>query len=163
MIQDKPGDIILYPCDRELSSRIVGAGELLLGVGEADRIQYSHAAIMAMTPGYQYEAKFPLTGRFKIDTSRVYEVWRIGDPTPEQRLGIIRWCREREHRLYDLLGVLTRGRLSIPGTYYCSRFACLAYASQGLHPGDLIMSPNSIPMYPGAQMIRRFEPPKGAA
>ncbi len=48
--------------------------------------------------------------------------------------------------------------MRLPGSYYCSQFACLAYAAAGLHPGDLIMSPDSIPQYPGARMIDRYEP-----
>ena len=161
MTEPQAADFILYPCDPRsaFSSRFVGAGELLVGLGgRGETTQYSHAAIKAVNPGYQYEAKFPLTGHFKIDTSRIYEVWRIGNPTDAQRAGILKWCKDHEHRPYDVLGVLTGGRLSIPGTYYCSRYGCLAYASQGLHPGDLIMSPNSIPMYPKARMIYRFTP-----
>ncbi len=162
MIDAQPGDFILYPCDPRsaFSSRFVGAGELLVGLGGRGKQMYSHAAILSFTSGWQYEAKFPFTGRFKIDTSRVYEVWRIGDPTEKQRLQIVRWCRQHEGDCYNLIGVLTAGLIELPGTYYCSQFACLAYVSAGLHPGDLIMSPNSIPQYPGARMIHRYVPEK---
>jgi hypothetical protein len=157
-----PGDAILYPAGprSELTARIVAAGEELAGMGKGFE-GYSHAAIMAQEQGWQWEAKFPLTGRYLIDTSRVYEVWRLGNPTPDQRLKALKWCRQNKNRLYDLLGVLTFGRLRMPGTFYCSEFACMAYAAAGLHPGDKIMSPNSLPEYPGAQMIYRYKPPRG--
>lgn len=160
MIEPQAGDFILYPCDPRsaFSSRFVGAGELLVGLGGHAKQMYSHAAIFSYTPGYQYEATFPFTGHFKIDKSRVYEVWRIGSPTAQQRSKIIEWCEEHVGDLYNLIGVLTCGLIELPGTYYCSQFGCLAYAAAGLHPGDLIMSPNSIPEYPGARMIYRFTP-----
>lgn len=160
MIDPQPGDFILYPCDPRsaLSSRFVGAGELLVGLGGNEKQMYSHAAILAYTPNHQFEAKFPLTGLFKIDDSRVYEIWRVGNPTDKQRAQILRWCMDHQGDLYNLIGVLTCGLIELPGTYYCSQFGCLAYASAGLHPGDLIMSPNSIPEYPGARMIRRYRP-----
>lgn len=164
MIEPQPGDFILYPCDPRsaFSSRFVGAGELLVGLGGHGREKqmYSHAAIMGYTPGYQYEAKFPFTGHFKIDKSRVYEVWRIGSLSANQRHSLIDWCENHVGDLYNLIGVLTCGLIELPGTYYCSQFACLAYASVGLHPGDSIMSPNSIPEYPGARMIYRYTPPE---
>lgn len=152
------GDVILWPAGPQdaLTSRLVEAGELLAGLGVGYE-GYSHAAILAW-PGFDFEARFPLTGCYQIDTSRVYEIWRIGDPTAEQRETILRWCREHVGRPYDLLGVLTGGRILMPGTYYCSRYACLAYAAAGLHPGDKIMSPNSLPEYPGARMIFRHIP-----
>jgi len=164
-MSDEPryGDVILYPAgpQSELTARVVAAGEALAGIG-AGFEGYSHAAILSYTPGYQWEAKFPLTGIYPIDTSRVYEVWRLGEPTDEQRARILRWCLDHNGRLYDLLGVVTVGRLRCPGTYYCSEYACLAYAAAGLHPGDKIMSPNSLPEYPGARLIDRYVPPEGA-
>lgn len=150
-------DVILYPVTpkSELSSRLVAAGELLDGLGSGER-QYSHAAVLE-SGLYEYEAKFPKTGLFQIDRSRTYEVWNLG-PTDEQRAQILRWCREHVGDWYNLLGVVTAGLFKLRGTYYCSEFACMAYASAGLHPGDLIMSPNSIPQYPGARMIYRRVP-----
>ena len=162
MIEPLPGDVILYPCDPRsaFSSRFVGAGELLIGMGGAGEEEYSHAAILSNTPGYEYEATFPFTGLFKIDTSRVYEVWRLGEITLNQRAVILRWCRTHLGDFYNLIGVLTCGLIELPGTYYCSQFACKAYDAAGLHPGDLIMSPNSIPLYPNARMIHRVHPEK---
>ena len=162
MIEIYPGDVILYSANatsKSIISRAVVAGEILAGIG--GKGLYSHAAVVATTPGYQYEAKFPFTGRFKIDTSRPYEVWRLGPLTEGERLGIVRWCQDHRGYPYDLPGLLTFGLLKLPGFFYCSRFACLAYASVGRHPGDLIMSPDSIPLYPGARMIGKFSP-KGA-
>ncbi len=163
MTQPIAGDIVLYPAGpkSEFSSRLVIAGEIMAGLG-AGLEMYSHAAILANSPGYQFEAKFPFTGWFKIDTSRSYEIWRIGNPTLNQRAQIINWCKSRLGKLYNIVGVLTFGLIELPDTYYCSQFACLAYASAGLHPGDKIMSPDSIPQYPGARMIYRYVPPKEA-
>lgn len=155
----KPGDVILYPANGKsaLSSRLVVAGEIIAGLGGGLE-QYSHAAVLSQTPGKQYEATFPFTGHYPIDTSRTYEVWRLGDPSDAQRRRILDWCRSKRGKLYNLLGVLTCGKLQLPDTYYCSQFACLAYAAAGIVAGDAIMSPDSIPQFKGAEMILRVEP-----
>lgn len=162
MISALPGDIILYPAGPKsaLSSRLVVAGEIIAGMGGGMKM-YSHAAVLAESPGYQYEATFPLTGKFKIDTSRPYEIWRIGDPTDAQRATILNWCIKHIGDLYNLIGVMTFGLIALPNTYYCSEFACMAYSWAGLHPGDKIMSPDSIPQFLGAKMVYSFTP-KGA-
>lgn len=154
----QPGDIILYPTGGggAWSSRLVAAGEILVGMGRGLEV-YSHAAILD-SPGYQYEATFPRTGRFKIDTKRVYEVWRIGKLTDGQRERILLWCKAHVGRWYNLLGVLTGGIIELPGTYYCSQFAGRAYQAAGLGIGDEIMSPSSIPDSEGAKMVYRFTP-----
>ena len=154
MTEPLPGDVILYPAGPKsaLSSRLIVAGEIIAGLGDGMK-QYSHAAVLSSTTGYQYEAKFPFTGRFPIDTSRPYEIWRLGDLTGEERTKILRWCRAHEGHLYNLIGVLTLGKINLPGTYYCSQFACLAYNAAGKHPGDLILSPDSLPQYPNAKMV----------
>lgn len=151
-----PGDVILYPATGRsaLSSRLVIAGEIIAGMG-AGIEEYSHAAIVASTPGCQFEATFPFTCRSAIDVSRPYEIWRLGEPTQEQRRKILSWCGTHLGDLYNLTGVLSFGYINLPNTYYCSQFACLAYAAADLHPGDRIMSPDSIPLYPGARMIDR--------
>lgn len=154
------GDIILYPAGPKSawSSRLVVAGEIMAGFGEGLEA-YSHAAILSNTPGYQYEATFPFTVRSKIDTSRIYEIWRVGSPSMLERSLILKWCKDHVGKLYNLIGVLTFNMIRLPDTYYCSQFACMAYAAAGLHPGDKIMSPDSIPEYPHARMIYRFTPP----
>ena len=158
-MQVLPGDVILYPAGPKsaLSSRLVVAGEIVAGLGNGMR-QYSHAAIVAYTPGWQFEAVFPFTCRSKIDTSRPYEIWRLGELTHEERIQVLRWCQEHVGHPYNLIGVLTAGYVNLPGTYYCSQFACLAYESVGRHPGDKIKSPDSIPEYPKAMMIDKGGP-----
>jgi hypothetical protein len=161
MMKPEPGDVILYTAggSSAWSSRLVAAGEILAGLGKGMK-QYSHAAILSVD-GYQFEATFPLTGHYQIDTKRPYEVWRIGNPTTAQRGKVLEWCRSHEHRLYNLIGVLTCGKLKLTDTYYCSEFACLAYRHAGLYPGDRIMSPDSIADYKHAKMIARHEPGRG--
>lgn len=152
-------DIILYPANGRsaLSSRLVAAAEILAKKGDGFE-QYSHAAILSDDPKRQYEAVFPWSRYDLIDTSRPYEIWRIGDPTPLQRRLIIGWCRRHVPRVYNLLGVLTDDRIRIPGTYYCSQFAGEAYADASIKIGDAIMSPDSIPDTPGAQLVWRYKP-----
>ena len=154
-----PGDIILYPAGpgSSWSSRLVVAGEIMAGLGEG-MVAYSHATIISEVPGYQYEATFPLTGLYPIDTSRQYEVWQLQGLTDEERKQILAWCRGHLGHLYNLIGVITFGRIELPGTYYCSQFDCLAYECAGRHPGDLIMSPDSIPQYPGMVKVATYTP-----
>lgn len=161
----QPGDVILYPADeadgrQALSSEFVVAGETLAGLGKGLE-RYSHAAIASEDEGFQYEAVFPKSGHNPIDKSRVYEVWNIGQPDPSQRRVILGWCRAHVGDFYDLPGVLTAGLVRIPGLYYCSKYACLAYAEARIAVGDAIDSPNSIPDYRGpggATMVLRFTP-----
>lgn len=155
-----PGDIIVYPADaqsKSFASRAVVAGEIMAGLGNGLR-QYSHAAVVARYDGWQHEAKFPFTGYFPIDKSRPYEVWQLADLTDSERSRILSWCWDHDGDAYNLIGVLTFGRINLPGTYYCSQYACLAYASVGRHPGDRIMSPDSITQYPGMKMVYRYDP-----
>lgn len=156
MILPQAGDIVLYSANGNsaLSSRLVAAGEILAGFGRGLE-QYSHAAILSDDPQRHYEATFPRTVYSMIDTSREYEIWRIGDPSPAQRRRIIAWCRENIGRWYNLIGVLTADRIRLPGTYYCSQFAGYAYAAAHIKVGDSIMSPDSIPDTPGAKLVWR--------
>ena len=151
-----PGDAILYPEDKELSSEIVAFGEreMRLKAGA----QYTHAGIAYLGDNNQFEAIFPRARFSLIDTSRTFEVWRLCDLTDTERNVILEWCRQHDGYFYDLPGVLTGGRVKIPGLIYCSRAVCLAYDMIGKHPGDLIMSPDSLPLYPGARMLYRHTP-----
>lgn len=154
-----PGDVILYPANGRsaLSSRLVAAGEILAGFGKGLK-QYSHAAIVAESIGYQYEATFPRTCYSMIDVARGYEVWRVGEPTKEQRQRILIWCREHVGDFYNLTGVLTAGLIRLPNTYYCSQFAGLSWRAAGYKIGDKIMSPDSIPDTPRAHCVARYAP-----
>ncbi len=160
----RPGDVILYPANGKsaLSSRLVAAGEILAGFGGGLE-QYSHAAILAATPGFQFEATFPRTCFSPVDISRPYEIWNVGDPSPAQRNRILRWCKENVGRWYNLIGVLTADFIRLPGTYYCSQFAGTAYAAAGLAVGDAIMTPDSIPDTPGSELVWRYIPKGGPA
>jgi hypothetical protein len=165
LVDPLPGDPVLYPVSgqSQLTSRLVAAGELLAGFGHRE-IQYSHGAVLqelSLTDGLgvQFEAKFPKTGQFAVDTSRPYEIWNVAQPTDEQREVILRWCEAHVGDWYNLTGVLTLDYVRLPGTYYCSQFVGLAYAEAGITLGDSIMSPNSIPEHPGATKIYEYWPP----
>jgi hypothetical protein len=154
-----PGDAILYPANgaSSFAARFVLIGELLAGLGDGLE-QYSHAAVLD-TPGWQYEAYFPKTRRSQIDPKREYEIWRICDLTCEQRTAITEWCKAHVGKWYNLTGVLTLDLIHLPGSYYCSQFLGTAYAeAAGIKLGDRIMSPDSIPDYPGAKMLYRNIP-----
>lgn len=162
----KPGDIILYLANdssdgtNALSSEFVAEGETLVGLGKGLE-RYSHAAVVSEKEGYQFEAVWPKSGENPIDKSRTYEIWDIGQPNESQRRCRIGWCKAHMGDFYDLPGVLTAGIIKIPGLYYCSRFACLAIESDGVTVvGDKIMSPNSLPDFPGAKLISRYVPPR---
>lgn len=149
----KPGDVVLYPVSGKssLSSRIIAAGELLAGFGNGME-QYSHASILDVD-GWQFEAYFPRTRYSKIDQNRRYEIWRLGNPTDSERTRILGWCKAHVGDLYNLTGVLTANLIRIPGTYYCSQFAGLAYAAIGKKIGDKIISPDSVADYPFARKL----------
>lgn len=159
-----PGDLILYNVtgNSELISRLVAAAQLSLGIGGGSEV-YSHVAVLSDRPGWQFEAKFPLTGHFPIDTSRSYEIWRIGKPTPDQRKGILNWCREHEGHLYNLSGLLTDGLIALRGTYVCSQFGATSYAANGIRikaEGHRVLAPDVIPDAKGAKRVLRYDPPR---
>ena len=141
-----PGDIVLYPAGGKsaLSSRLVAAGEILAGFGKGC-VQYSHGAIMAQEPGFQWEEVFPRAVHSKVDLSRPFEIWRVPGITVAQRAVILDWCKAHKGAWYDILGVLCGGLIHVPGTYYCTRWDCVAYRVAGIGIGDEIGSPDSIP------------------
>ena len=161
------GDLILYNVNgrSEFISRLVGAGQLILGIGHSREV-YSHVAVMSDRKGYQFEAKVPRAGEFPIDDSREYEVWRIGDPTDAQRDDILRWCRKHAGDWYNLTGLLTDGLVALRRTYVCSQFGGRAYKAAGIRissEGNRVLAPDAIPDAPGARCIARYAPPKGRA
>lgn len=160
----RPGDIILYPVTPRsaLSSRIVAAGEMLLGMGKSEEL-YSHAALVSYSPGLQYEAKWPIVGQYEIDKTRIYEVWRLPDVTDDQRVIILREAKAKCGDLYNMIGLLSAGRLWLPHTEVCSQLVGSCYAKAGIEigkEGARLLSPDAIADYPGAEMIYRFIPPK---
>lgn len=122
-----PGDIILYPVTPRsaLVSRLVAIGQLLVGAGKG-AAQYSHAAVYEKE-GWQYEAKWPMSGRFRIDSKRTYEIWRVAGITNEQRVQIMAACRARSGQWYNLIGLLTGGLLGLPHHEVCSQFVGSVY------------------------------------
>lgn len=158
-----PGDAILYPVTpkSEFISRTVAAAQLLLGLGHGLE-GFSHIAIKSDRPGYQWEAKVPWVGEYKIDTSRIYETWRICDLSDEQRIGILRECRARKGNLYNLTGLFTDGRIILPHTEVCSQLFDETYRG-GAHvrmnrEGGRMLAPDEVVDYPGARMLCRHKP-----
>lgn len=163
----KPGDIILYPVNgmSGWTSKFVAIAQLFVSVGKMNT-QYSHAAVLSEKNGFQYEAKWPRTGLYKIDKTRSYEVWRIGSPTDGQVDDILTWCRARTGEWYNMIGLLTGGFLGFAHTEVCSQFVGYAYYSarppiKFSKEGQRLLSPNSIPDHPHARLVAKYEPRKG--
>ena len=161
-MEPRQGDIILYPVTGRSNwvSRLVGAAQLALGLGRGFE-QYSHAALLDEDMRHQYEAKWPKTGRFMVDRSRVFEVWNVGEPTDAQRRIILASARTHVGEWYNMTGLLTGGLLGLPRTAVCSQFAGYAYAAAGIHinaEAQRILSPNAIASRRGARMVRRYTP-----
>lgn len=161
----KPGDVVLYPVTGRSgwTSRAVAIGELLVGAGRKPTL-YSHAAILAWEPGWQYEAKWPRTGRFRIDRARPYEIWNVGNPSDGQRRDILNWAAEHCGQWYNMLGLLTGGLLGLPGHVVCSQFVGLAYAAArpGIRmskEGLRLLSPDAIPDHRDAALVERYPKP----
>lgn len=163
MTEGKPADLVLYTADGgDELSRVVGAAQLVLHAGHSKRL-YSHVAMLAYTPGYQWEAKFPFVGRFPIDITRPYEVWQVPGLTHGQRLDILHEAQRHNGDLYNLLGLFTDGRLSWRHAEVCSQLAGICYAKGGVDfskEGMRILAPDMIPDYPGIRMIYRHIPPR---
>jgi hypothetical protein len=163
----KPGDVNLYPVTpgSGWTSEAVAIGEWAAGAGRPNAVEfYSHATIRSTVNGYQFEAKWPKTGHFQEDSKRVIEVWRIGEPTVEQRVAIIDWARKHEGEWYNMLGLLTGGLLGLSHTAVCSQFVGEAYAAAGIHIGKeglKLLSPNAIADFHGARCIGRYVPGQG--
>ncbi len=160
-MEPQPGDIILYPVTGQSNwiSRLIGAAQLIIGIGKGYET-YSHVAILAPN-GRQYEAKWPRTGNFLIDDSRVFEVWSLGNLTDAQRRQVLMWCRCHVGEWYNMIGLLTGGLFGLPRTAVCSQFAGHAYESAGVsihQEGLAILSPDAIPDFPEARMLRRYQP-----
>jgi len=143
-----PGDIVLYPVSGKdgWESRIVGIGQLLFGSGRGHE-QFSHAALLSTTPGWEWEAKWPRVGHFEIDQSRDYEVRRPRVYTEEQRRKVLAWFSVHNRDRYDLLCLLTFGLIQHKGMEVCSQAVDLALLYAGVHPnleGERILSPDAL-------------------
>ncbi len=163
----QPGDVILYPVTPRSgwTSKFVAFAEMGVGAGRGV-VMYSHAAIMAEKTGKQYEAKWPKTGLYNIDTRRTYDVFNLGRPTKDQREDILAFCRARCGEWYNMIGLLTGGLLGLPHTEVCSQFDGLAYASARppikiSREGQRLLSPNAIADHPQATFLGRYTPGKG--
>ena len=165
-----PGDVALYVVDKNApwSAKAVGVGEKI-GLHYFGK-QYSHVTVLAEEEGWQYEETFPWAQRSRLDESRRFEIWRIGRLTLPERAMILRWWHKKIRWLkigpwwighpYNLVGVCTGGIIRLPGTYFCSQAAGMSYQAAGRGFGDDIMSPDGIPLVPGAKMIYRHIPRK---
>ena len=129
-----PGDCIAYFADGDepFSSRMVGAVQLLCGIGKS-KFQISHIAAW-LCPGWQVEAKSPRLGAFPIDESRDYEIWRLQGFSPDVGRGIIDWYAARINRgdTYGWVSFLTGGLIQPKGQEVCSHAYGLAASSSGL-------------------------------
>ncbi len=158
----RQGDVIMYPVTGRsgLTSKLVAIGELLFGAGHGFE-QYSHVAIASKRPGYQWEWKWPWSGEYHIDKNRPYEVWRIGNPTEEQREKILEYCARHRGEWYNMIGLLTFGLLGLKRTAVCSQGAGRAYAHAGIRigaEGKPLLSPNAIADKHVSRMMDRVEP-----
>jgi hypothetical protein len=158
----KPGDLILYTVSGRSgwTSKLVAIGQLLVGVGRGTE-QYSHVAILSNRPGRQWEWKFPRSGEFRVDRTRAYEVWRIGEPNEYQRQRILDYCAVCRGEWYNLIGLFTDGLLGLPHTAVCSQGAGRAYEFSGIRigtEGKTFPAPDAIPDAHGAHLIERYCP-----
>jgi hypothetical protein len=143
-----PGDIVLYPVSGKdgWESRIVGIGQLLFGSGRGHE-QFSHAALLSTTPGWEWEAKWPRVGHFEIDQSRDYEVRRPREYTEEQRRKVLAWFAAHKGNRYDLACLFTFGLIQLPNAEVCSQAVDRALLYAGNHPdleGKHILSPDAL-------------------
>lgn len=156
------GDVILYPVTPRSgwTSKFVAIMELLGSAGRGVE-PYSHAAIY-LNNGLQFEFKWPRSGVFPIDVSRMYEVWRVAELAPNQRDAIKEWCQDHEGEWYNMIGLLSGGLLGLKHTAVCSQGVGQAYAEAAhIHisaEGERLLSPNAIADYPGAKMLARYVP-----
>jgi hypothetical protein len=148
-MKPEPADIVLFPVIggvSSLASRLVTAGEDLLGIGRSLE-RYSHVAILANSPGMQYEAKWPRTGLFRTEERRPREIWHAWSLTKDQRYRILCYCQEHKGEFYGLIKILSFGLINSVHLPVCSSFAGYAYASAGFHispEGEKLVSPNVI-------------------
>lgn len=159
--EPRAGDIVLYTVSgrSEFSSRVVAAGELLAGMGRG-AVQFSHAAVLDHG-GFQYEAKWPKTGRYPVDIARPYEIWRIEGMTQIQRHEVLMWCARHVGEWYDIVELLTFGLIQHRNRSVCSQFVDRAFRRAGVRlgrEGQALLSPDAIADDPRARLIYRYTP-----
>lgn len=161
----QPGDLIAYPVTPHSAwtSKAVAVAQMLRGIGKGD-VMYSHVAGKAADAGMQYESKWPKAGLYPIDHARLYEVWRIGDPSPAQTARATAWWEEHRGDRYNLLGLLTGGLLGLPHEEVCSQYYADGWHAAGFHfkaEGQRIVAPNVLVDHPEARLIARYVPRLG--
>ena len=155
------GDLIFFPTTPKSawSSRFVAGVQFILGMGNCLE-EYSHVTILT-EDGENYSAEWPRVVKAPIDKSRIFEVWRFGDPSDTQRRRIIQEAKAHVGDWYAWTSLLTDGRLVIPHTEVCSQFAGMCYAAAGIpfsSEGQRILAPNVMLDRPDAFMVLRYYP-----
>lgn len=159
------GDLIAYPVTPHSAwtSKVVGIAQMLRGLGKGD-VMYSHVAAYGTRAGSQYEAKWPRANVYEIDHTRLYEVWRIGSPTPAQTAQAVAWWELHRGDRYNMLGLLTAGIFGLPHEEVCSQFYADGWHAGGVHfksEGARIVAPNVLIDHPDARLIARYVPRVG--
>jgi hypothetical protein len=122
------GDIILYPIvpsSRRLD-RAIGMAQRLMGyVGK----QYCHCAIYD-DDGYDYEARWPRVGYYRVDMKSPFEIYRIVGITELQRQLMIFYAATHAGEPYDVWALLTAGIVQKKQEEVCSQLVAesLRYA-----------------------------------
>lgn len=146
----QPGDLILYPVNSKSDwiSRLVGWGQKLIHQAPSQE-SYSHVAIAGPDTAHMYEAYWP---KIRVTNIRLQEaeIFRIKDITPEQVARMLDYCKSHVGEWYDLLGILTLGKIQIGGTKWCSQYAYYAALAAFivLCPPEDVESPDDIAASP---------------
>lgn len=127
----KPGDIVLYPVDgrSSLASKLVAIGELLWGKGRGPE-QYSHVAILE-DRDHTLEARWPKTGRYRLNKNRLYEIWRVDGISDAERQLVLHWAYLHSNEWYNL-GALFFGLFQSKHSEVCSTFVAHALEHAGV-------------------------------
>lgn len=148
----QPGDLVLYDVNPHSgwTSKLVAMGELWAGIGRG-RVMFSHVAIYD-GDGFQFEAKYPTVGRFRIDVRRRPIIKAIPRITKEQRILMLATARAHIGDRYNLAGLFSLGFFGPNHQEVCSQLVDTCAIAAGIRiprEGQRLLTPNAIADYLG--------------
>lgn len=149
------GDLIFYPVTPYSGwlQKLIAWGERAIDQAPSSR-GYSHVAIAGPDLQHQYEAWWPRIRNVPIRLGGA-EVYSIKDINNVQVSQMMAYCQSRVGTWYDLIAILTLGKIQIGGTEVCSQLAYNAALAAGvaLGPPQAFMSPDDDAV--SALLVRR--------
>lgn len=156
MITYQPGDLLLFRVSSSSNwlDKLIGWGQKFIHEAPTDA-EYCHVTIVGPDSGSMYEARWPKIQNGPLDLSKIQkniiiEAYRVKNITPAQVQLVMEKAKSLVGRWYDILAILTMGKVQLGSSMVCSEYAynCFLNAGIVLSSPDALESPDDIAASP---------------